>query len=217
MTRRRRTSPPPLPSSTSRSRRYIHDEDLDDDLSTITDNYNDSRDDISESDHEPVLQSSRKAICKRPSEYSFTSTLGQRVAAAQLTPISVQRLHPESREVYIVSEEEDECEPAPLASKMVSNSAFEWLNPPANVYIYKKKDSNEAGEQLVAWTAGNLWRYEPFVADVTGLIVGAKYNSQTTLWGGPAMVMACVKPIAIKYAMFVNSRCHKCGEDRPDS
>jgi hypothetical protein len=40
MTRRLRTSPPPLPSSTRRSRRSIHDEDLDDDLSTIPDNYN---------------------------------------------------------------------------------------------------------------------------------------------------------------------------------
>jgi len=39
---------------------------------------------------------------------------------------------------------------------------------------------------------------------VTGLIVGAEYNAQTTLSGFPAMVMAHVKPIAINYAMFVN-------------
>jgi hypothetical protein len=57
---------------------------------------------------------------------------------------------------------------------------------------------------LVAWKAGNLWGYEPFVDDVTGLIVGAEYNAQTTLSGVPAMVTACVKPIAINYAMFVN-------------
>jgi len=78
------------------------------------------------------------------------------------------------------------------------------LKPPANVYIYYRKDSNEAGEQLVAWKAGNLWRYEPFVDNVTGLIVGAEYNAQTTLSGVPAMVMARVKPKAINYAMFVN-------------
>ena len=125
MTRRRRTSPPPLPSSTRRSRRSIHDEDLDDDLSTIPDNYNDRRDDISESDDEPVRRPSRKAMGKRPSKDSFTSTLGKRVAATQLTPTSAQPLHPERREVYIVSEEEVEREPAPLASKKVSNSAFE--------------------------------------------------------------------------------------------
>jgi hypothetical protein len=57
---------------------------------------------------------------------------------------------------------------------------------------------------LVEWKAGNLWRYEPFVDDVTGLIVGAEYNAQTTLSGVPAMVMARVKPIAMNYAMFVN-------------
>jgi len=57
---------------------------------------------------------------------------------------------------------------------------------------------------LVAWKAENLWRYEPFVDDVTGLIVGAEYNAQTTLSGVPAMVMARVKSIAINYAMFVN-------------
>jgi len=39
---------------------------------------------------------------------------------------------------------------------------------------------------------------------VTGLIVGAEYNTQTTLSSVPAMVMACVKPIAINYVMFVN-------------
>jgi len=39
---------------------------------------------------------------------------------------------------------------------------------------------------------------------VTGLIVGAEYNAQTTLSGVLAMVMAHVKPIANNYAMFVN-------------
>jgi hypothetical protein len=42
------------------------------------------------------------------------------------------------------------------------------------------------------------------VNNVTGLIVGAEYNMQTTLSGVLAMVMACVKTIAINYAMFVN-------------
>jgi len=78
------------------------------------------------------------------------------------------------------------------------------LNLPTDVYIYWRKDSNEAGEQLVAWKAGNLWRYEPFVDDVTGLVISTKYNAQTTLSGVLAIVMARVKPIAIKYAMFVN-------------
>jgi len=57
---------------------------------------------------------------------------------------------------------------------------------------------------LVAWNAANLWRYEPCVEVVTGLIIGAEYNTQTTLSRFPAMVMARVKPIAINYAMFVN-------------
>jgi len=57
---------------------------------------------------------------------------------------------------------------------------------------------------LVVWNAGNLWRYGPFVDNVTVLIVGAEYNAQTSLSGIPAMVMARVEPIAINYAMFVN-------------
>jgi len=125
MTRRRRTSLLPLPSSTRRSRLSIHDEDLDDNLSTIPDNYNDYRDDISESNDKPVRRPSRKAMGKWPSKDSFTSTLGKRVAATQLTPMSAQPLHAERLEDYIVSEEDDEREPAPLASKKVSNSAFE--------------------------------------------------------------------------------------------
>jgi hypothetical protein len=125
MTRRHRTSPPPLPSSTRRRRGSIHNEDLDDDLRTIPDNYNHRQDDISESDDEPVRRPSRKAMGKRPSNDSFTATLGKHVTATQLTPTSAQPLHPERREVYIVSEEEDEREPAPLASKKVSNYAFE--------------------------------------------------------------------------------------------
>ena len=121
MTRRHRTSGPPLPSSTSRSRQSIHDEDLDDDLSTLPDKYNHCQDDISESDDQSVLRPSRKAMGKRPSKNSFTSTLGIRVVPTQLTPTSAQPLHSGCREVYIVSEEEDEREPAPLASKKVSN------------------------------------------------------------------------------------------------
>jgi hypothetical protein len=88
-------------------------------------NYNDRRDNISESDDSPIRQPSTKAMGKRPSKDSFSSTVGKRVTATQLTPTLAQSLHPERREVYIVSEEEDECEPAPLALKTVSNSAFE--------------------------------------------------------------------------------------------
>jgi len=57
---------------------------------------------------------------------------------------------------------------------------------------------------LVAWKGGNLSRYEPFVDNVTGLIVGAECNAQTTLSGIPAMLMSRVKPIAYNYAMLVN-------------
>jgi hypothetical protein len=39
---------------------------------------------------------------------------------------------------------------------------------------------------------------------MTGLIVGAEYNAQTTLSGVLAIVMARLKPIAINYVMFVN-------------
>jgi len=78
------------------------------------------------------------------------------------------------------------------------------LNAPGNVYTYWKKDSNEASEQLVAWTAGNLWPHEPFVDDMTGLIIGVQYNTQTTLSANLAVVMARVKPIAIKYGLFLN-------------
>jgi len=58
---------------------------------------------------------------------------------------------------------------------------------------------------LVAWEAGNLWQYEPFVHYITGLIISGKYNAQTILSGIPAMFMACVKAIATNHRMFVNS------------
>jgi hypothetical protein len=56
---------------------------------------------------------------------------------------------------------------------------------------------------LVAWRAGTLWRYEPFVNYVIGLIVSAEHNPQTSHSGVRAMFMARVKPIVIDYAMFV--------------
>jgi hypothetical protein len=66
-------------------------------------------------------------------------------------------------------------------------------------------DSNEAAGELVACMAWNLWGYEPFVEGTTGLIVGAECNTQTSPSGVPAIGMACVEPIAMNYAMFVNS------------
>jgi len=57
---------------------------------------------------------------------------------------------------------------------------------------------------LVPWTTRNLWRYELCVDDLIGRIVSAAYDPQMTLAGIPAMVMACVKPITINYAMCVN-------------
>jgi len=47
------------------------------------------------------------------------STLGKGVAATELTPVLARPQYPESWAVYIVSEEENQCEPAPLASKKV--------------------------------------------------------------------------------------------------
>jgi len=58
--------------------------------------------------------------------------------------------------------------------------------------------------QLVSWKAGNILQYEPFVHDVTGLIVGVQYSGQITLSAILAIVMARVKPIAINYVMFGN-------------
>ena len=58
---------------------------------------------------------------KRLSKDPFTSTLGKLVAETQLTPTLAQLLHTECRKVYSVLENEDEREPAPLASKEVSD------------------------------------------------------------------------------------------------
>jgi len=55
--------------------------------------------------------------------------------ATQLTATSVQPIHLEHQEVNIVSEEEDEYKPVPLASKKVFDWAFWQLNSPADVYI----------------------------------------------------------------------------------
>jgi len=121
VTTRRCTSPPPLASSTRRRGQSIHNKDLDEDVCTIPDNYNDRRDANSKSNDEPLRQRSRKAMGKWLSEDSFTSTLGNQVVATQAIPTSVQPVHPEHREVNTLSEEEDECELAPLASKKLSN------------------------------------------------------------------------------------------------
>jgi hypothetical protein len=64
-------------------------------------------------------------MCNWPSKDSFTSTLAKQDESNKLIAISVLHQQPEHREVYIVSEVEDEREPAPLASKKVSNGAFE--------------------------------------------------------------------------------------------
>ena len=104
MTRRHRTSPAPLPSSTSRSRWSIPDEDLDDDITTIPDNSNDHWDDNSESDNEPSQRLSRSAMCKRRSRDPFMSRLGNWVAATQSPHTLAQHLYCEHHEVDCVSE-----------------------------------------------------------------------------------------------------------------
>jgi len=203
-----RTSPPPPPppplSSTRRRRRFIYNKNLNDNLSWKPNNYNDHRDDYSESDHEPLWPPSGKAMGKQLSKYSFTSIVGKQVTATELTPTLVRLLCPECCEVYLVSEEEDEREPAPLPSKKVLDQALKWLSSPATVYIYYRKASNAASEQLIASKAGNLCCYEPAVDDMTGLIVVVEYNAQTTFSDIPVMVMAHVKPVAINDVMFVN-------------
>jgi len=57
---------------------------------------------------------------------------------------------------------------------------------------------------LSARKAGNLWRFEPSVDDITGLIISTEYNAPTSLSGTTAMVMARIKPLAINYPMIVN-------------
>ena len=100
MTQRRHTSaPPPLPSSTKRCRWSIQEKDLDDNLSTIPNNYNDRRDDHSKSHDEPLQRPSKTAIGKRRSKVSFTSTLGNRLFRTQLTVTSAQPQPPEDREI----------------------------------------------------------------------------------------------------------------------
>jgi len=75
--------------------------------------------------------------------------------------------------------------------------SIQMFESSTHVYIHKRNDSNQAGEQLVAWNPGNQWWYEPFVDDITGLIIVAQFNTQTTLPGIPAIGMACVKHIVI--------------------
>jgi len=133
MTRRCCPSPPtPYPSSTGTSRRYIHDEDLDDNFGTILEKYDDHRVANYEPDDETLCRPSREAISQRPSRHCFTSTLGMCVVATQLSPTSVQPLQPKRREINIVWEEDDECEPTPLASKKVLDYVYKRLNLPTN-------------------------------------------------------------------------------------
>jgi hypothetical protein len=62
---------------------------------------------------------------KQPLKHSFTSTLGKQVAATQLPSTSAERLHPRHQEVDVVSEEEDDHNPVPRASRKVSNFVLE--------------------------------------------------------------------------------------------
>ena len=81
---------------------------------------------------------------------------------------------------------------------------FEQLNSPTDVYNHQRKDSNEAGEQLVAWKAENQGHYEPCIDHVTGLMVRTVYDSEIALCHFPAIIMAHVKPRGINYSMSVN-------------
>lgn len=68
---------------------------------------------------------------KNPSHEHF----GKRVCTTQLSAIMAQSLHPEHQEVYIDAVTRDEHNPAPLASRKVSDYAYQSLNPPNVVYI----------------------------------------------------------------------------------
>jgi hypothetical protein len=50
-----------------------------------------------------------------------------------------------------------------------------------------------------------MFQYEPFVADLTGLMVSEENNRQTTHSGTLVMVIVYVNPIDINYQAFVNS------------
>jgi len=205
MTQRCSTSPPPPSlSSTWKKRQSNLYEDLNDDQSTIPDDYNACWDDSSKFDSELLSWPSRNPTGKWPSKDLITSTLGMRVSATQCTSTLVPPPNPEHREVCLVSEEEYERQPAPLAAKKILHYVFKLWNSPANEDIYYSMDSNEAGKQLIAWKAENLGQYEPQGDDVTNFIVGAEYDAQTTLLGVLSMVMAHVTPIGINYVWFVN-------------
>jgi len=129
MIRKRRSSPPPpVPSSTRRSRHSIHDEDLDDDLHMTPNIYNDCQDQNSESDDKPLRQPSRNVIGTPPLNDSFMSTFGKQVRATQETCTSTIPLHPERREVNIVSEEEDHQQQLQFPSETSGCSGrLRWL------------------------------------------------------------------------------------------
>lgn len=86
-------------------------------LSTVPDYYNTYQDDYSESDDKPLWLLSSTATRKEPSKDSFTWTLQKQVESTQLHPTIAQPQCFEHREINIVSEQEDEPEIAPLASK----------------------------------------------------------------------------------------------------
>lgn len=94
MSRKRRTSPTPLRSSTRRTRQPIPNDHLNRDLSPLPENLNDRRDQYSVSDAKVFVQPFMKAMGKRPSDDSFPSTLGKRAAATQLTLPLARPLHP---------------------------------------------------------------------------------------------------------------------------
>jgi len=54
---------------------------------------------------------------KQPWNDLFPSVYGNQVAATNVTPTSPHAIHPETEEVYIITEEEDQNNPAPLVSK----------------------------------------------------------------------------------------------------
>jgi len=161
-------------------------------------------DDNSESDDQPLWWPSMKAMGKQLSYGPFPWMLGKQVMATQLTPIWVESLHREQYEVYDILQGEVEWQHVPQASQQVVDWVYKWLNLPANIYIYRRKNLNEAGEYLVGWKVGNLWRHELFGDSVTGLIISAEYNAQSTHSGDLVMVMAAGNDIPINYVMFVN-------------
>jgi len=120
MTRRHPTSPPShLPARMRRRRQSINDNDLNDNPTTIPDNDNIPHDDTSKFSGEPLWRTSGNGMDQQTPKDSFTSTLGNTVAAPQCTAMQAKPQHLEHWEVCHPLEDDDQSEAVPLASNTI--------------------------------------------------------------------------------------------------